>query len=1027
MTKAFRFDWHRDVPRPLQNGAFVDRWTEDYDSEVDCELKVDDCGFFIYWKSENREGDVLELSQVNDIRKGEVPKDPKFSATLIRKHGENFFEKSIIVCSGLDMVNISTTNFIFKDHETAEIWSQGLRSLTNNVKMNNVCPKINLEKHWKRLRMTTTVDGKVSVRSISKTFASGKTEKVVYQTLAEVGLPCGKNDSIELEEFTFQKFYEIYKSICPRTDIDTLFESLTNSNSEEITAASLIDFLNEKQRDPRLNEILYPHYNLNRVMEIISTYESKEELVKRGVISKDGLTNYLMSDENAPVFLDRLNIYQDMDQPLPHYYINSSHNTYLTGRQFGGKSSVEMYRQVLLAGCRCVELDCWDGKGEDNEPIITHGKAMCTDILFKDVIYAIRDCAFVTSNYPVILSFENHCSRHQQYKMAKYCDEIFGELLLKEPLQECPLVKFQPLPSPQQLERKIIIKNKRLKPEVEKQELELFWKGELAIEESEEEKEDASATRSVEEKKTELIGQIPHATTYQGSTQNVHPYLSSMVNYTHPLKFAGFSEAEENNLAYKMSSFAETTALGYLKEQAIEFVNYNKRQLSRLYPKGARVDSSNFMPQIFWNSACQLVSLNFQTPDLPMQLNQGKFEYNGNCGYLLKPDFMRRSDKQFDPFAETPVDGVIAAQCSVQIVSPELAVLRFGVYDDNGKMLGQRILPFQYLQAGYRHIALRTEGNFPMSLPMLFCNIELKVYIPEGLGGFMDALSDPRAYLSAREKRAAQLKSIGIDESDIETNLIIGKKKKNDSGVPGLNTKNKDEKEEMKFDPITAESLKSEKGFLKTVRKHQKELDTLRKKHIKERTAVQKTQCNAIEKLIKSRGKDVDVLNDIAVKAIVIEQTKQWSDIIEKHRREEWNVMKAHLHSEEEVLRQLMELSQAQQLKDLEANFEKENKEMKAAQARQSVETVKNVQNDKTLKSKAEKDRRIREKHSNNTKKFIDERKTAAYRQDKQRAKLRKIHEAQLNDLTKYVQNAIEMYKSEEIEHQLAQRQECFV
>ena len=71
--------------------------------------------------------------------------------------------------------------------------------------------------------------------------------------------------------------------------------------------------------------------------------------------------------------------------------------------------------------------------------------------------------------------------------------------------------------------------------------------------------------------------------------------------------------------------------------------------------------------QIFWNSGCQLVSLNFQTPDLPMQLNQGKFEYNGNCGYLLKPDFMRRHDKQFDPFSVTPVDGVIAAQCSVQV------------------------------------------------------------------------------------------------------------------------------------------------------------------------------------------------------------------------------------------------------------------------------------------------------------------------------------------------------------------------
>lgn len=64
-----------------------------------------------------------------------------------------------------------------------------------------------------------------------------------------------------------------------------------------------------------------------------------------------------------------------------------------------------------------------------------------------------------------------------------------------------------------------------------------------------------------------------------------------------------------------------------------------------------------------------MVSLNFQTSDLPMQLNQGKFEYNGNCGYLLKPDFMRRADRSFDPFAESPVDGVIAAQCAVQVIN----------------------------------------------------------------------------------------------------------------------------------------------------------------------------------------------------------------------------------------------------------------------------------------------------------------------------------------------------------------------
>lgn len=50
-----------------------------------------------------------------------------------------------------------------------------------------------------------------------------------------------------------------------------------------------------------------------------------------------------------------------------------------------------------------------------------------------------------------------------------------------------------------------------------------------------------------------------------------------------------------------------------------------------------------------------------------MQLNLGIFELNARTGYLLKPQYMRRSDRKFDPFAESTVDGIIAGTVSVQV------------------------------------------------------------------------------------------------------------------------------------------------------------------------------------------------------------------------------------------------------------------------------------------------------------------------------------------------------------------------
>ena len=70
--------------------------------------------------------------------------------------------------------------------------------------------------------------------------------------------------------------------------------------------------------------------------------------------------SFLRSKDNPAIDPEHETVYQDMTQPLSHYFINSSHNTYLEGDQLRGKSSTDAYVRALLQGCRCVEIDCWD-------------------------------------------------------------------------------------------------------------------------------------------------------------------------------------------------------------------------------------------------------------------------------------------------------------------------------------------------------------------------------------------------------------------------------------------------------------------------------------------------------------------------------------------------------------------------------------------------------------------------------------------------------------------------------------------
>ena len=64
-----------------------------------------------------------------------------------------------------------------------------------------------------------------------------------------------------------------------------------------------------------------------------------------------------------------------------------------------------------------------------------------------------------------------------------------------------------------------------------------------------------------------------------------------------------------------MSSFSETKVEKYLtKSKGKILATYNRNQFSRIYPKGQRIDSSNYDPQLAWNCGCQMLALNYQTP-----------------------------------------------------------------------------------------------------------------------------------------------------------------------------------------------------------------------------------------------------------------------------------------------------------------------------------------------------------------------------------------------------------------------------
>ncbi|XP_037612883.1 1-phosphatidylinositol 4,5-bisphosphate phosphodiesterase delta-1a isoform X2 [Sebastes umbrosus] len=690
-----------------------------------------------------RRNQTFSIDDIDSVRKGRQSEG-------LNKHTEPSAEElcfSIIFKGRKKNLDLMAAN----GQETKQ-WVNGLDKLIHN--MRNLSRQQKSE-HWIincMRKADKNEDNKMTLKEL-KHFLRQINVEVDDAYAVDIFNKCDKSNSGSLEGPEIEHFYDL---LTHREEVDVIYEECAQTDGQ-MSARDLLNFLLNQQREQATME---------DALKLIEKYEVDGTAKQKKHLTKDGFLMYLHQEECSILNPAHKQVYQDMHQPLNHYYISSSHNTYLMEDQLKGPSSTEAYIKALMKSCRCVELDCWDGA--NGEPVIYHGYTLTSKVLFRDVIKVINDYAFKTSDYPVILSLENHCTVEQQKLMAHYLISILGDALVTKPLGNTMPTNF---PSPEELKGKFLVKGKRLNK------LDAAFSNDNTIEEDTVSEEDEAADNKENGGKTKS----------KKSKIKLAKALSDIVLYCKSVHFSGFEHAKENQAFYEMSSFKESKAFNLADTSGTAYTHHNMDKLSRIYPAGSRTDSSNYNPVPMWNVGCQIVALNFQTPAKEMHLNQGRFLPNGLCGYVLKPEFQRVLSSQFDPstlsngpwlqrktfsvmvisaqqlpklnkdkqksivdpLVRVEIYGVPADNASKEthyidnngfnpmwnetftfdIQVPELAMLRFVAedYDSTSQndLIGQYCLPLTSVQNGYRHIPLLTKRGDVICSAGLFVHLML--------------------------------------------------------------------------------------------------------------------------------------------------------------------------------------------------------------------------------------------------------------------------------------------------------------
>ncbi|XP_060582672.1 inactive phospholipase C-like protein 2 [Ruditapes philippinarum] len=692
--------------------------------------------------------------------------------------------------------NFESMDLIANTPDEANIWVTGLTCLINTQTTGSTTSPEEAIEEMQQMRDNWLAEVfSAEVRDESQTLAEQEVVRLLQNLNNNIATSRIRTKLKEIElnrddskrgRLNSSEFISLFKEMSTRPEIYFLLVRYA-SNADYLSTDDLLLFLEAEQGMQRVTK--------EKCLEVINKFEPTKEGKRKGRLGIDGFTDYLLSDECDIFDPDHNTVCQDMKQPLCHYFIASSHNTYLLEDQLKGPSSVDAYIRVLRTGCRCVELDCWDGNND--EPVIYHGHTLTSKISFRHVIEAIEKYAFDTSQYPVILSIENHCSLKQQRVMVDHMTAIFGDKLYCGTIDE----KRVRLPSPEDLKGKILIKGKKLPAYITDE-------GEVTDED-----EGAESEKKKNNKKDGAL-----------KKHKLARELSDLVNYCMSTRFEDFQVSAQKQQYWQLCSFSESQALKLAISCPEEYVNHNKTFLSRIYPNGMRVDSSNYNPQDLWNCGCQMVALNYQTPGLMMDLYNGWFNKNGGCGYVLKPAIMREEIAYFsantkevipgvspqilhikiisgqyfpkpkgsgargdvtDPYVTIEIFG-IPADCAeertktvphngynpifdesfeFQINLPEAALVRFSVLDDDyigDEFIGQYTIPFECMQTGYRHVRLLSNTGDPIENCCLFVHVA----ITNKRGGGKGHKRGMSVKKTKRKRDYTSMKAIGVKSID---------------------------------------------------------------------------------------------------------------------------------------------------------------------------------------------------------------------------------------------------------------------